>query len=564
MYLPHSTASRIAVAACLLTVTLSACQKSGSDVNANNSGQPVTAAPIAALPLATAALTTPATDAPVATALPSGAGRIRFGIRHGRERYDYTDRAYAMGRAFGDTPPDYTVDYEGTRPWVWRSNDGGYRVVERLADGQRTYYYARGADRPFYITDSLGGYAYDGATLVGIYGPDGAPLSDSYAQRRAGNAARYYNRSAAIYHAAQYSQRQAAYAADWRARRDHLAQQQQAWDEARNRDAEWASWHAQHQQDEDRRWQGEQDRRAAYAVAIGAAILGTAAVVSGNHADGSHYDNGQNRAAPPTAPRPNDATRPAPPPPAALPPASQPYGAGYGQHQNGNAPDAGHAPAAGNTNAPRVGVRPPPAIQHPAGQPVAPQSLQGGGGIRPQNQLPHPPVAVMPQGPLHGPIPARQNPTMRAPSAPVVVLPMRAPAVMQPLAPVPPVHKQPPAGPRPTAAITPPQPTAVSRPAFEGPMANPRRGDGGGAGFSPHSPARPADMLRQMPHPAAPVTVSISPSRPNIVVPVQRAQSAPPAPPAASTAAKQTPPRRGAGPGNRPHALPTTAITPPN
>ena len=358
MYLPHSTASRIAVAACLLTVTLSACQKSGSDVNANNSGQPVTAAPIAALPLATAALTTPATDAPVATALPSGAGRIRFGIRHGRERYDYTDRAYAMGRAFGDTPPDYTVDYEGTRPWVWRSNDGGYRVVERLADGQRTYYYARGADRPFYITDSLGGYAYDGATLVGIYGPDGAPLSDSYAQRRAGNAARYYNRSAAIYHAAQYSQRQAAYAADWRARRDHLAQQQQAWDEARNRDAEWASWHAQHQQDEDRRWQGEQDRRAAYAVAIGAAILGTAAVVSGNHADGSHYDNGQNRAAPPTAPRPNDATRPAPQPPAALPPASQPYGAGYGQHQNGNAPDAGHAPAASPPQPPAIPMHP--------------------------------------------------------------------------------------------------------------------------------------------------------------------------------------------------------------
>ena len=29
-----------------------------------------------------------------------------------------------LGDAFGDSPPDYAVDYQGERPWVWRSGSG--------------------------------------------------------------------------------------------------------------------------------------------------------------------------------------------------------------------------------------------------------------------------------------------------------------------------------------------------------------------------------------------------------------------------------------------------------
>ena len=286
--------------ACILALSLSACQKPGANESAAASDQPATAPPIAALPLATTPAA-PIAFAPSAAALPPVAKPIHVGLRHDRTRYGYTDRAYAMSRAFGDTPPDYTVSYDGTSPWVWRSDDGSYRMVEQLPGGQRTYYYERGADRPFYITDPDGGYAYDGDNLVGLYGPDGAPLSDSYAQQRAGIAARYYDRSRAIYHAAQYSQRQAAYADDWQARRENLFQQQQRWNAARSRDSDWQTWHDQHQQGESATWQAEQNRRAAYAVAIGAAVVGTAIITSGNHSGGNYSGDRQNQYAPPAA-----------------------------------------------------------------------------------------------------------------------------------------------------------------------------------------------------------------------------------------------------------------------
>lgn len=300
----RTTASRTTMTACILALSLSACQKPGAGASTSASDQPATAAPIAALPLATTPAA-PIAYAPSATALPPVAKPIRVDLRHDRTRYGYTDRAYAMSHAFGDTPPDYTIGYDGIRPWVWRSDNGSYRVVEQLPGGQRTYYYDSGTDRPFYITDPDGGYAYEGDNLVGLYGPDGAPLSDSYAQQRAGNAARYYDRGRAIYQAAQHSQRQAAYADDWQARREALFEQQQRWNAARSRDSDWQTWHDQHQQGESATWQAEQDRRAAYAVAIGAAIAGTAIMTSGNHSGANQSGNRQNQPAPSAGQRPN-------------------------------------------------------------------------------------------------------------------------------------------------------------------------------------------------------------------------------------------------------------------
>lgn len=299
-----TTASRLALAACLLAPGLGGCDRAASA--ANPADQPAVAPPVAALPLTPAVATQPMAYAPVASALPQTTGHIRVVLRHDATRYGYIDRANAMSRAFGDTPPDYTVDYQGSRPWVWRSDDGGYRVVEQLPAGQRSYFYARGEDSPFYITDPDGGYSFDNGALVGIYAVDGRPLDDSYAQQRSGYAERYYARARAIRQVAQSSQRQAAYASDWQAHRDRLAQQQQQWSEARARDAEWQSWHDQHRQDEARSWQDEQNRRTAYAVAIGAGIIGAAVLVSGNHG-GDH----RNQPAPQDGPRQGQA--PAPP-----------------------------------------------------------------------------------------------------------------------------------------------------------------------------------------------------------------------------------------------------------
>ena len=514
---PRIIASRMTLAVCLLGLTLSGCQKSAVTGNPSDNGQPATAPPIAALPLATASAPPPLAYAPAAAALPSGARHIAQSLRHGRERYGYTDRAYAMSNAFGDTPPDYTVDYEGTRPWVWRANDGGYRVVEQLPDGQRSYYYGRGADRPFYITDSAGGYAYDGGRLVGIYGPNGAPLSDSYAAARADAAARYYGRAAAIYLAANHSQRQAAYAADWRARRALLVQQRQRWDEARMRDADWMYWHDQHQRDEDRIWQAERDRRSAYAATIGAAVFGAAVLVSGNHGDG-----GNDRAGPPAPQRQGEG---GPPRNDAGSPPAQPNGAGYGQRPNGNPAHAGNAQPVGNRGPFRAQGPTAPVVQPGGIPPVAPLPPQGAGGGHPQNRPGRPAAPVIPQAPAPTFGPAHQIRIIRGPSAPLVV-------------PAAPVTHAPPVAP---ALRVPPEqmpapvrhrPDAAARSAAVGAAPEFRRARGGGG---PDASPRPAPPVT----PPPPVQPAVPVNRPHPVT--APAAIAPPIPPAIHPVPAQRP-----------------------
>lgn len=415
----RSNASYTVMVAALLGMALSACQKASPDASTAAATQPATAPPIAALPLATAPPPAPMAYAPVATALPPPTGRVRVALRHDRDRYGYVDRASAMNRAFGDTPPDYTVDYGGTRPWVWRSNDGSYRVAEQLPEGERMYYYERGADHPFYVSDPEGGYAYDGDTLVGVYGPDGAPLSDEYAQRRSDQASRYYDRSRVLYHSAQYSPRQAAYADNWQARRDFAAQQQQRWDQTRSRDDQWQAWHDQHQQEQTQTWQGEQDRRTAYAVAIGAAVIGGAVLLSTRHSGERQNQPGYS---PDTAPR-------------AAAPAS---GGNYGQRANPN-PQPAMAPAMQQRPAPTaqtqaqrpVPVQAPPAAyaNHPDNRP----QRQSPAAVRPAPTRITQPVAQRPVPLTAAPRqqrPASQPPRVVAPPPRVVAAPVRAPAAV--------------------------------------------------------------------------------------------------------------------------------------
>jgi hypothetical protein len=113
-----------------------------------------------------------------------------------------------MGQAFADTPPDYAVDYQGTRPWIWRAGNGAYRIVERLPRGERYYYYEPGQDQPFFVQYPDYGYAYDSSGLAAVYGPDGSQLADSIAMRRAEEASRYMYRAQQLYRASQYQQRQ--------------------------------------------------------------------------------------------------------------------------------------------------------------------------------------------------------------------------------------------------------------------------------------------------------------------------------------------------------------------
>lgn len=119
---------------------------------------PLVAPPAAALPMATGA-PAPVAPAPPASALPPPPAPVGYAPPPPGQRYAYVDRAYSMAQAFGDTPPDYAVDYQGTRPWIWRARNGAYRIVERLPRGERYYYYQPGQDYPFLVQDPDYSYA---------------------------------------------------------------------------------------------------------------------------------------------------------------------------------------------------------------------------------------------------------------------------------------------------------------------------------------------------------------------------------------------------------------------
>jgi hypothetical protein len=187
--------------------------------------------------------------APAASELPAS-GPIRpasAGVV--REPYRYIDDAYALGDAFGDSPPDYTIDYGGTRPLIWRTRSGDYRMIERTDDGDRAYYYHAGADRPFLVRDPRYAYAYDGGALVVIYDASGRPVSQAITARDADVAGRYLSRAAQLYRAALQQQRLSAEAADWQARRNTVLAQQRDWLADQQRNDDW------------RRWRDEQSRR---------------------------------------------------------------------------------------------------------------------------------------------------------------------------------------------------------------------------------------------------------------------------------------------------------------
>ena len=244
----------------LLCLALAACNKTPQADN-----QPVTGAPIAALQLATAP-PPPPTYAPPAAALPPAPRPVAY--RPAPQHWRYLTDAYDMSDAFGDTPPDYTIPYDGEDPYVWRADDGAYRVVEWLPDGARYYYYEPGADEPFLIQDPEYSYAYDDGALVAVYTLAGALVADRIAAERAGYAARYYARGHDLYRAAQQDRRRAAYADNWRERAPMIQAQRVRWQEGRQEQPGWRDWNRVHQTQQEARWAPERQRRAAYAAAL--------------------------------------------------------------------------------------------------------------------------------------------------------------------------------------------------------------------------------------------------------------------------------------------------------
>lgn len=210
-----------------VSLSLSACNKPAPSDQAA-ADQPA----VPAAGLAPSAAELPAQG----TIRPASAGVVR-------QPYRYIDDAYALGDAFGDSAPDYTVDYGGTRPLIWRSRSGDYRVIERTDDGDRAYYYHSGVDRPFLVQDPRYAYGYDGGALVVIYDASGRPLSQPITARDSDLAARYLSRAAQLYRAAVQQQRLSAEAAGWAARRNSVIAQQRDWAADQQRNDDWRRWH---------------------------------------------------------------------------------------------------------------------------------------------------------------------------------------------------------------------------------------------------------------------------------------------------------------------------------
>jgi hypothetical protein len=306
----------LALVVLLSWLPLGACQKPSSTAAPID---PAADRPIAALPLAIGAPPSSA-PAPTTRALPPPPHAIALRPEPSDRRFRYVDHAYAMSEALGESPPDYMVDQDGTAPWVWRSQNGAVRVVERLTDGERQYYYAPRADHPYLVANPAYLYAYEDGALVGVYDNGGAALPGELAARRADEAARYFERGGRLYRAALHGRRRAAYLADWRERQSSLRQQLEIWREAVLLQPEWQDWHRNHVADEWRQWDQERTRRLAHAARLAseAAVIAVAPANPAPVAQGAE-PSGQPRPAPPLAPAATPqtprASGPAAPPP---------------------------------------------------------------------------------------------------------------------------------------------------------------------------------------------------------------------------------------------------------
>jgi hypothetical protein len=313
------SAAPLVIACALAAMSAAGCSRTGGQSASNTT----TAAPLAALPLTTED-TGPVTLAPALTALKPAPPAMVTRLVDPRQRYAYLDRAYALAQTYGDAPPDYTYDYGGTRPWVWRGDDGSERVAERTPDGLRYYYYDAGAQYPYLVEDPDYTYGYSNGELVAVY-RDGALLSNDDAQRRADIAGRYLARASGLYEASVNQQHLAVAQSRWEAERAQIAANQARWSQEQSRYADWQAYHQDHVKEYQDHFAVEQYRRdseaARYAQSVNDQAAAAQAMQAARQAQAAAHRSGQDIGPPPLA---------AVSAPARAPSAGSPIGGGAG------------------------------------------------------------------------------------------------------------------------------------------------------------------------------------------------------------------------------------------
>lgn len=253
---PHFPRKTLLLATSLLAgLSLAACNPSQ---NAANTPPPEAAlALVDTQPFAGA-------SAPTASALPAAPPAPVYRVAD-EERYRYLDRAWYLNDAFGDAPPDYYIDYDGTDPWYWQSDDRAYRVVEWVGGYPRYYYYEPGEELPFLVRDIDYAYGYDAGRLVVVYDRGGQVLPYNTYAPRADIAGRYLARARVLREASQRDQREAVARAAWAERRQAIETDRARLREQQRQQTAWAAYHQANQAHEQRRWAEERQRREAQA-----------------------------------------------------------------------------------------------------------------------------------------------------------------------------------------------------------------------------------------------------------------------------------------------------------
>ncbi len=201
--------------------------------------------------------------APPVSALPAYRLPVRR-VASPRDRYVFAERAGQAAYGFGDAPPDYAFDYDGSRPWAWQGDNGYETVVEPLPDGgDRYYYYEPGADQPYYVRDPNYGYGYQDGALVVAYDRYGQALDPNY--QLADDAGRYFWRARALRDASRRSQHYGVNRTYWQQRRLRISEDRDQWLAARDQNPDWRSYHDQYAPQEQPTWSQERYRREAEA-----------------------------------------------------------------------------------------------------------------------------------------------------------------------------------------------------------------------------------------------------------------------------------------------------------
>lgn len=258
-----SGASRLAL---ILVAGMAMGALSACDRNAAQSPDQV-AAPEAAMALTTGPAR-PLRYAPPAQALPEVAPISYAEPPRGYDDgyyYRYLDDADYMTTAFFDGPPDYTFDYDGVYPWVWRADDSALALVEPIDRGYRYYYYHPGEDYPFLVTDPDYSYAYNDGALITVFDTFGRTVPRFEYVQRAPIAARYLQRGRGLFQAARGPNRQPVNQNAWLSRRAQVSAISDTWRRDRERVDAWKAFSAQHAPQQQARWAPERYRREAAA-----------------------------------------------------------------------------------------------------------------------------------------------------------------------------------------------------------------------------------------------------------------------------------------------------------